>query len=356
MPAPYAILSDQHLHNWSAFSTTNADGVNSRLRIILDDMIRATDELQAAGGDAMIFAGDLFHVRGSVDPTVLNPAFDVIETILGRGVKIFAIPGNHDLKTKETTELGSAIQSLGKLSGFEVINEPCLRNVGDRLVAFMPWIATNDEVRRIGYALAESIENSESTDLIMHAGINGVLLGVPDHGLEASEIADWGFRRVFAGHYHNHKDFAGGVYSIGATSHQTWSDIGTKAGFLLVDDFVKFRASHAPKFVEITGDTPPEEVPLIVDGNYVRVRLETVTPAQEKTLRDDLTGMGARGIVIQASRAPTVTRTAATVKTGASLEASVGEYVKNMGHAAETKVSALCADILSRARAAATAE
>lgn len=34
--ALYALISDQHYHNWSAFSTTDVNGMNSRLRIQLD--------------------------------------------------------------------------------------------------------------------------------------------------------------------------------------------------------------------------------------------------------------------------------------------------------------------------------
>lgn len=355
MAGPYALLSDQHLHNWSAFATPLPSGINSRLQIILDELVRAADELQGAGGDTMVFAGDLFHVRGSIDPSVLNPALDTISAILDRGVKIVAIPGNHDLKSKETTELGNAIQSLGKLDGFTVITEPQIVEASGRPVAMIPWHATCDGLRGAVRALQSAYTDIDEVDLVIHAPVNGVIMGIPDHGFDASELADFGFRRAFAGHYHDHKSFAGGVYSIGASTHQTWSDIGTRAGFLLVDDFVTYRASHAPKFVEITDDTDEAEIPLIVDGNYVRVRFETITPAAEKELRAELEGMNARGVVIQATRAPAVTRTGATVKTGATLEASVGDYIVGLAHPKQASVVSLCNDILSRARAAATA-
>ena len=355
---PYGILSDQHCHSWSQFATTRPDGLNSRLAIILDEMERAAEEVKAAGGDTLFFAGDLFHVRGSLDPEVFNPTYERIETILKGGVNIFAIPGNHDLKGKETSELGNAMQTLDKLDGFSVFTTPMCRNdPAFGMVLMVPWCSS---VEALGAKLAKAAkdlgESLKDTDLIIHAPVNGVLMGIPDHGFYAADLAKYGFRRVFSGHYHNHMDFENGVYSIGATCHQTWSDIGTRAGFLLVDqDKVTFRASRAPKFVEITSETPEDDIPLIVDGNYVRVRFETVTSAQALELREGLTEMGAAGVVIQATKAAAVTRSGSTVKTGASLEASVANYVATLKHDREAELNAMCADILSRARSTASA-
>lgn len=352
MGKPYALLSDQHAHLWSAFSTALPSGVNSRLAVILGEMERAADELVAAGGSTMVFAGDLFHVRGSIDPEVLNPTVDCVERILGRGVQIFAIPGNHDLKGRETVELGNAMQTLGKLDGFTVVTKPTSFELDGECVFLFPWRSAVTDLR----AEMEAVAYRGHWDAIIHAPVNGVIFGIPDHGFDAKELAGLGFKRVFAGHYHNHVDFGNGVCSIGATTHQTWSDIGSKAGFLLVHpDKVVYRASHAPKFVEINADTDPDDISLIVDGNYVRVCFETLSPSEEIEWRETLVGMGAKGVVIHASKAPAVSRAGATVKTGASLESSVGGYIATLAHEREAALTALCQDILSRARAAASA-
>ena len=65
------------------------------------------------------------------------------------------------------------------------------------------------------------------------------------------DLAKLGFRRVFAGHYHHHCSFEDGkVWSIGATTHQTASDIGTKAGFLLVQLLVEGFVLNGGVFLE----------------------------------------------------------------------------------------------------------
>lgn len=361
MTYPYGLCSDQHCHDWSQFATTAADGINSRLAIQLQELQRCADAVDGTGGDTLYFAGDLFHVRGKIDPEVFNPTHTAIRRILER-IFVIAIPGNHDLKGKETTEIGNAIQTLGGLDRFDVVTKSFI-NRNDR-VAMVPWQptveATREAIKLIAARVdAETGKDRGDYDLIIHAPVNDVIPGIPDTGLSGAELLDLGFHRVFAGHYHNHKMVAAAytedrsVYSIGATTHQTWSDIGTKAGFLLVyEDRVEFRASHAPRFVEITAETEPGDIPLIADGNYVRVRFDSLSEGEAKQWREELTGMGAKGVVVMASKAPAVSRTGSTAKSGASLEASIGGFIKGLSHPREPELTTLCLDILSKARSA----
>jgi DNA repair exonuclease SbcCD nuclease subunit len=347
---PVLMLSDIHAHSWSQFSTVNADGVNSRLAIMLRELERAFDELRKAGGDTAIIAGDLFHVRGSIDPEVFNPVNSLFARQCAIGMKILAIPGNHDLKGRETTEIGNAMQSLNSIDGFTVITEPAI--IDD--FAFIPWESTNDGLR----ARVEKLQSLYSTiiprlNLIMHAGIDGVLIGVPDHGLTAPEIAGWGFKRVLSGHYHHHKSFEDDkVISIGATTHQTWSDLDTKAGFLLVGETgFEYRASQAPAFVEIDSETDPDEIPLIVDGNYVRIRGLKLTDAGVNEMRAELMDMGARGTSFQTARETVSTRGTSAPAKALSLEASIDSYIAKQSFDDPALITAMCADILTAVRA-----
>lgn len=345
-----AILSDLHAFSWSQFSKTDARGVNTRLQIVIDEMLRAADVLVAAGGTQMVLAGDLFHVRGSIDPAVFNPVHAAIETILANGIEIFAIPGNHDLKGKETDEIGNAIQSLAALKGFTVITEP--KFAADDLY-MVPWQSSPDKLREHVKEFLGAYTGAEEVDLIIHAPLNGVLIGVPDHGLDAAEVAAWGFRRVFCGHYHNHKDLGDGVYSIGATNAQTWSDIGAKAGFLIVDDkggAVKWHASHAPSFVEVNEETDPEEIPLIVDGNYVRVRGLSLSDKEINELRAELLRMGAAAVSFNLARQVVSARSSTPAK-ALSLQASIAKYIEEQELPNEAVIQGMCDDVMSKVSA-----
>ncbi|KAA5604361.1 serine/threonine protein phosphatase [Roseospira marina] len=350
---PYSISSDHHCHNWSAFSETTEGGVNSRLSTILKELTRQADELLERGGTMMFLAGDLFHVRGSVDPSVLNPVVETIRGIVDRGVQIHAIPGNHDLKSNDTTELGNAIQVLSTIEGFTVVTRPTAVDVDDHVVFMVPWRATLEALRESVNTIPA--EQRRGADLIIHAPINGSLPVAFDNALDPKEIGDigWGFRRVFSGHFHNHACLGHGVFSIGATTQQTWRDIGSKAGFLIVDDEVTFRASRAPSFIEITevDAADEDELTLTVDGNYVRVRFESIKPAQEKELRQILMDKKAQGVVIQAVReTATVARAGASVSAGASIETSVLDFVAMLDYEDKAAVTCLAEEVLIKTR------
>ena len=179
-----------------------------------------------------------------------------------------------------------------------------------------------------------------------------MLPGLPDHGLDGEDLANLGFRRVFAGHYHNHKEVYPGVVSIGATTQQTFSDIGAKAGFLLVDDNdYKYRASHAPQFVELNEDTDPNDIPLIADGNYVRVSGMELDDKEINQIRDNLNDLGAKGTSFMVARKTEATRTNSTQAKGMTLAQSVSAFVENLKSPFEKEVQSRCSAILTRVEA-----
>jgi DNA repair exonuclease SbcCD nuclease subunit len=360
----YIVLSDIHAHRWSLFAKTNADGVNGRLQIILDEMLRAAKEALSNGVDLMVIAGDILHVRGSIDPEVLNPLQETIRAILNLGMDIIAIPGNHDLAGKETTVLGNAIKTLAETNSpegtFILVDEPQFMtyNVGDheRHLAFVPWCSSvSDLLEKIDELREQMGADVGSYDLVIHAGIDGVLPNMPDHGLSPKTLADFGFRNVFAGHYHNHKAFEGGVYSIGATTHQTWGDIGSRAGYLTVenDGSVKFSASHAPRFVDVTG-LDQDDMALAATGNYVRFSGKDMTPNDVTEIRKFFADNGALGVSVLATKKAAAGRRPGAAKSGASLDESVTAFVDNdkdmPTFVDRSRVKSDCADVLAKAR------
>lgn len=321
----YLLTSDQHVHDWSAFRSVDADGVNSRLRIILNEMERAVKLAVKLGCTKHRMAGDLFHVRGSVKPSVLNPTVRAVQKWLEELVHE-CIAGNHDLEGRDAEALGNAMQVLDELNGFTAIVN--VREYDD--VVMFPWFADLDVLRAEMKRLADP-----DKDAIIHAPVNGVIKGIPDHGLEADELSEMGFKRVFSGHYHNHKVFCGGkVISIGATTHQTWCDVDTRAGFLIVDeDTFEFHESEAPKFLDMDDETlaalDRHDTPVadLVGGNYVRIKLDEVTDHEITEIREELEGAGALGVRVIATKKREVTRLGVSRTASMTLEQTVAEYV-----------------------------
>lgn len=351
---PYGIVSDQHFHNWSAFASVNAAGINSRLEYQLNELRRCADAVRAAGGNTIFNAGDTFHVRGSLAPSVLNPVIDLHRELIAEGFKIHILAGNHDLESRESNRISSAITALSGV-GCSTASDGMTTMLPT--VKMLPWIQSVEELKRI---LEEDSKKPESAgcDLIIHAPIDGVIPGLPDHGLTGEYLETLSYRRIFSGHYHNHKEIAAGrVWSIGATTHQTWGDVGTKAGFLVVTDSeVKWHSSHAPSFIDIDASTPVDDIPLIVDGNFVRIRTESTKSSDIEALRAHMLDCGARGVnIIQVkSSAASVSRTGgAVMKSGETTEASVNTFINSQSFKSKPALSTLCADIMATVRSAA---
>ncbi|MBX5130708.1 hypothetical protein HJB53_29920 [Rhizobium lentis] len=356
----YVIVSDIHCHQWSTFSNFTANGVNGRLQIILDELMRAARHAQSIGAKFIVCAGDILHVRGSINPEVLNPLQERVKEILDMGLDIYAIPGNHDLAGKDTTQLGNAIQTLGQTKSdhgtFHVINEAQHVYRDDHVLGFVPYRMTTELLMADLEKLTHHA-SYERADVFIHAGIDGVLIGVQPHGLTGEMLADFGFRNVFAGDYHHHKEVVPGVWSIGATTHQRWNDVGTKAGFMSVDDNGKatYHATHAPRFVDVSG-LDEDDMALAADGNYVRFSGPEMTSAEIAELRQFLLDSGAQGVVIMAPKKTAPTARSGKPKTGAvTVDESVANFINDA-----TDISALvdrerlkreCSEVLNAARA-----
>lgn len=273
------ILSDLHFHAWSQFSKEQQYGsgaINSRLMVQLRQFKSAITAHEVSS--KIILTGDLFHERGKLKPSVLNPVLKTFNELTGYGYQFFIIPGNHDLEGATSTELSSAVSAL-KGDNVRVFNAPEYYD-GDY---YLPWQPTVDETLMAAEKLVSV--HGKVGDLFMHAPLDGVV-PIPDHGLTPDRlrkvIPESIVPRICCGHYHNHRNLGQGVYSVGALSHQSWNDIGSSSGYMVIDgDDV----SHVPQ--RDIGDPP---APLFVQfdeknwikdkdagiaacsGNYVRLR------------------------------------------------------------------------------------
>lgn len=351
----FGIVSDLHFHNWSAFSHTDSTGLNSRLAILLAEVERAASEVQKAGGTVLFVTGDVFHVRGSVAPSVLNPVRDLFRMITKvYALKVVILAGNHDLEGKHANRLGSAVTALelpddhANIGVVTVSGNPCTMTLSDATIALVPWCDNQ-------YELRGQIEGTSGDILLMHAPINNVIRGIPDTGLDPGWLHSLGRQAIFSGHYHNHKEFPGNVFSVGAIAHHSWSDIGTKAGFILVEASsgktpnIKFFASHAPSFVDLDPDMGDAEMALAADGNYVRARVKTADQREVTAIREALLEAGARGVtLIPDATGKTVAREATSIKKGMTLAESVEGFIDAGAFNDKPALKALSAKILQQ--------
>lgn len=331
----YGLIADLHLHCWSAFSSVDEFGINTRLKGLLGEIERCAKKVKASGGKYIVVAGDVFHVRGSVAPTVLNSLKDTLFHIGHEvGIDFIIMPGNHDLEGKDSARLSSAVTAL-EGETVRVVNKPSVMTGLNAIL--IPWFESVTELKKQIEDFLASLEYpTQEYDLILHAPIDGVIAGLPAHGLTPEYLSALPVKRVFAGHYHFHKNFDNKVYSIGALAHHTWSDIGSKAGFLVVsDDRVEWNKSHLPEFIDLSKieGLEEEEIPMLVDRNYVRLRVESSVGAEIEAAKKQLSSYGAAAVLVQAMPKPPVREVgegSVAIKASSSLEDSVREYIMGM--------------------------
>lgn len=334
----FVIMSDLHFHAWSQFSKVMSNGVNSRLQIMIDEFHNACEEGRMRGANDVIIAGDIFHSRGSLDPEILNPVRDAVEAEMDKGMSFHAICGNHDLKSNDTRAISSSIQNLEGVSmsgaSFNIYNQPTQINISGAKFGFIPWINDADGVKKELHRMSK-LHDAEEIHVFIHAGVDGVLANVPSGKLNPKLLQSYGFKSVFAGHYHNHKDLTigtgGRVMSIGASTQHNWGDIGTRAGFLIFDadkDEIEFNDSGAPKYKDVSGlDELDMELECV--GNYARFRGPQMTQAEINELREQMIDWGAIGVSIEVPRAVVASPGVKKV-TGMTLDESVQTYIDSM--------------------------
>ncbi|MGI1988642.1 metallophosphoesterase [Shewanella glacialipiscicola] len=337
------IISDTHNHNWSVFASQLPNKLNNRLVHTLDETWRAAKTAKEAGCNALIHTGDMFHVRGSVAPSVLNPTMDVYMRITQElDMAVYVLAGNHDLENNDSDRIGNASESLSG-AGVTVISDKFIDKKHKRF--FLPYFNSCNLLRAEIEKTELEGDRSDWT-LFIHAPLNGVIAGIPDNGLSAAELKAFGFKAVFCGHYHNHQVFDGNICSVGALTHQTFGDIGTVAGFIIYDEekgVITQYPSNAPKFVDF--DVTWDELEIIenVQGNFVRARLEDATNAEVEEIREFLKGAGATGIqIVHVPKTVTARDTpAASVEAGGSAKVGLKEWCEANGYDEEVQTEAL---------------
>lgn len=270
-----------------------------------------------------MIAGDLFHVRGSIKPSVFNKVVDFFNK--NPEINYVILAGNHDLETKDATKETSALTPLGELVNVSVVNEPT--NLG---ISFLPWIESI-QIDDIKNAFDFSQTYASRKDLILHAPISGVFDHIPD-GLSPDELAKLPFRRVFSGHFHSYKQLNEKVYSIGSIAQFTFGDKDNKTGFLVVYPEKVFRfESNQPKFKEMNLTSLKGFDYTKIDNTYLKVNLDAHLPQDKlETLRSALIKKGAKGVIFQTVRQNQQRSEEDSVKAGASLEVSVSQYIDTL--------------------------
>ncbi|MCX8008341.1 MAG: hypothetical protein N3A54_01415 [Patescibacteria group bacterium] len=240
--------------------------------------------------ERLIFLGDIFHKRKSVDIPIIEFSRWFFNSL--RDFKIDIIIGNHDCYYKNTNEINSPQILLSSYKNITIHEEHPIE-IGNILL--VPWICKEN----MDICL-DALKTSPAEIVCGHFEINNARL-------VSNVFCDFGmgldmferFKVVFSGHFHHRQHFANIIYT-GCLWELRYEDAENEKGFYVIDykedgsfdfEFVpttnKYKMFNAITYdeyiLEKTKEAKktsldlllPMEMKLLLEGTYVKVIYKT---------------------------------------------------------------------------------
>jgi DNA repair exonuclease SbcCD nuclease subunit len=266
-------ISDLHFHAYKAHSEI-VGGINSRLAEIASP-VRAAFESNADICDLCVIAGDIFHVRGSIKPSVQNFVADLLSE-MAMMIPILIVPGNHDMEDYKTGQ--TSVGMFDFIPDVSVVTAPQVLELDGQKIITIPYIHKVDEFKGVFEGL--SAEADADTITVLHQGIDTYRPeGMPESGVTPSYLMKHNAGYTFSGHYHG-PEVTKRIVNVGAVCQHSFGDVGITRGCFVFDTEAKEAkftslAQYCPQFVDLD-----EDVPEGCKGNFVRVRVKTKVDAR----------------------------------------------------------------------------
>lgn len=279
------IWSDMHLHPFAYGATVTEGEFNSRLYaqyLAAEEMI---EDAQNQGVEYAYCCGDVFHQHGMVSSQALMLATRIFDALRAVGIKVRAVPGNHDQSNRS-----GSIHSLSWLAQDEISGSWV---DGGLQVRGLPYTASEDVLRRF----LEDAELGLGGMVLLHQGVAGVPLAsghMLDERLSPEMIP--GNVVAFTGHYHFFKRVDAHLTVVGNLTPINWGDIDQPKGWVIWDDetgVLEHRLqTKAPAFISWSKSIAKHSDLANVQNAFVRYT-DAVSLKQQEKIRAELKDAGA---------------------------------------------------------------
>ena len=293
--------SDLHAHPFKGGQIIS-EGRNSRVDDAVAVINQVYDHATLLEDPVVLFGGDLFDRRKSLDVDTFNR---IHATIMDRSMetcRTIMIPGNHDQANKS-----GSIHALERFNASycTVVSEPRWLNVGDGIGVFAaPYVDDGEDIAAsVAVGLSERPEWAESAVLLMHYGVQGAKVGPADYvlpcELELPMLHPDQWNLMLSGHYHMGQQLGDRFHYIGSAMQHRWDDVGDTKSFMVIDPedwSIERVATNAPQFLVITGKTKDYDV----ENCFVKIVRDYEIEAEKKErLRRKLLERGALSVIIE---------------------------------------------------------
>lgn len=261
----------------------------SRINIINKVIYEIISSIKENKIDNIIFLGDLFHTRSSINVNTMNMAIDIMKVLSSLVKTIVLIVGNHDIYYKSKTDVNSVkiFENLTNVILVEKLEEGILNG---QSVLFVPWAADFSTISQTkqydimfghfdipaNYLIRSYIEDNKAKKLSAQKVVidlieqNSVFINCEDvNNIIESNKSSCEYignfvefakpkGRIFSGHIHKAKTFfvknKVKFTFVGAPYEQTLGDVGNECGYIILDENnidTKILITNIPKHIII---------------------------------------------------------------------------------------------------------
>ena len=269
----FVFFTDSHFHLFTNYAKPDDEFVNDRFKEQIGALQKVFDIARKEKAD-VIFGGDLFHKRNSVDTRVYNKVFEVLAR--NRDIDVYMLRGNHDSVTN-SLYTSSSIEPIGYLPNVHIFSSTDTFSFTDVNLVFEPY---GDETEEIKEHIKGSYDENKTNILVAHLGVEGSLTGKGSHRLEGAfgyqDLLPDNYAFILLGHYHRRQYFTNPNHFYGGSlMQQSFSDEQESNGVHLIDTdklTTEFIPINTRRFITIQGEDIPENFDqLIEEDNFIRV-------------------------------------------------------------------------------------
>ena len=110
----------------------------SRLNICVDVVHEIAEYAKKNGVRNIVFGGDWFHSRSTLDVNTINVAIDLVQE-LSEISDVYLICGNHDSFLKNSTDVNS-LNIFRNTRNVHVVDKPEEAEINGQKCLFVPWL------------------------------------------------------------------------------------------------------------------------------------------------------------------------------------------------------------------------
>ena len=247
------------------------------LDLIYNLFVEVVDRCVREGIDSVIFMGDFFHNRKTLNVLSINRAHDICSLFCRDNVTLYLIRGNHDQYFNNQSDPHS-LKQFEEYSYVNVINDVYKFDDKHYLV---PWGSDISDI-------------PDNITIFGHFEINNVIMNASGRHMDNAKYKISDFKRfniVYSGHFHTPSKNNNITY-IGSAFAMDFNDVDSKRGYYIYDDgdmeFIEY--TDAPKFVKIKSND--DIVDDVIKDNFIELTfVEDYGNVKNDKLIQDVTNM-----------------------------------------------------------------